>query len=115
MSIEQQDENWLSQMVAKERPMWMTQKWNPLLALGPVAWKELTYPNKIDLCFVDGHLEARAHCVNFMFNRADIIVCHDFECNVYHWEKIQIPDNYKKIIYHDRDLQTAVFIHTNRI
>ena len=114
-SIEQQDENWLKQMLTKERPIWMTQKWETVLSLGATSWRELVYPEKIDLCFVDGHLDARADCVNFMFNRADIIVCHDFECPVYNWGKIQMPDNYKKIIYHDRDLQTAVFIHTNRI
>lgn len=115
MSIEQQDENWLKQMIAKNRPKWMVEKWEPILALGATKWTELDYPDKIDLCFVDGHLEARANCVNFMFNRADFIVCHDFECPVYNWDKIRIPDNYKKIIYHDRDLQTAVFINKTRL
>ncbi len=114
MSVEMQDENWFVNL-CKELLFDAKDHWNPICELGAAAWKNIQYPQSIDLCFVDGHVDSRADCVNFMFNKALIIVAHDFECNVYHWENIIVPNNYRLIVYHNSAVQTAVYIHENLI
>jgi len=110
MSVEMQSEEWFAKMSA-ELMNEAKEHWTPVLALGATEWKTLKYPDVVNLCFVDGHAESRADCVQFMFDKAMIIVCHDFECPVYEWSRIQKPNDFKLVVYHHSDVQTGVFIH----
>lgn len=106
-SVEQQDEEWLNRIKNKigNQPMW--------------GAEFLPYPKLFeyskghyDLVFIDGHHKSRADDVNYAFHKANLIVAHDFEKkNYYQWHKIQMPDDYRLIVYDEKGKQTALFAH----
>lgn len=87
------------------------ENWEKLLMLGPSEALNLEFPeNHFDLAFIDGHVASRPECVNKCFGLVPIIVAHDYECPVYGWDRVKIPDDYAKKIHHTGDLQTVIFI-----
>lgn len=112
VSIEMQDIVWYDKVTQK---LGQNQNWKTYLALGPDTWKQIALPEKFCLAFVDGHIDSRTDCVNAMFNRQiPYIVAHDTECNVYHWQKIKQPNNYRKLIFDNKGSQTTLWVREDK-
>jgi hypothetical protein len=111
-SIEQQEKSWYDKMTSEIKK----KNWHPILNLGPeVPVQIIDKLGPVDLAFIDGHMDSRANCVNYLFHKAKMIVAHDFEYEGYNWHKIEVPPDYVKIIYYDGNLQTALFINKQNL
>lgn len=62
-----------------------------------------------DLAFIDGPVKSRVLCVRNLWDRAELIVCHDSTTNCYRWDLLEVPDNYKKFDYLKLSPSTSVF------
>ncbi|HSW85929.1 MAG TPA: hypothetical protein VLG49_00355 [Rhabdochlamydiaceae bacterium] len=62
---------------------------------------ELFKDNQFDVAFVDPGFHMRGDLVNELFDRVPIIVAHDtnYVPELYGWNKIQMPSNYKKVVF----------------
>ena len=92
-SIEMQDEIWLNKVNESIK----NENWTPILCLGELSFKNLTYNEHYDLCFVDG--VNRAECINFMENKTDIIVAHDTEIGCMWYPHVNLSSDYLKFDY----------------
>lgn len=89
MSVEMQSEDWYHRMIKLYQPV---HTWEPVLSLGARGFADLSYPQDIDLIFVDGHGESRPEVINFAVQRGcGIIVAHDTEARGYGWERVRAP------------------------
>ncbi len=109
ISIEMQDEKWFNIM---KEDIGNYIKWVPIFNYGADNFDELIKNKKdLDLAFIDGHADSRPECVNLCFNKnIPIIIAHDFECPVYGWDRIKVPESYSKFIFNNNNSQTVLFI-----
>jgi len=107
MSIEMQEKKWYDEINAYYGKY---SGFQLVFSPGAHGFKKLKIDN-CDLCLVDGHLNSRPDTANFMFNKADIIICHDYEHPVYKWERINKPANYRLMVYHYKNVKQAMFIN----
>jgi hypothetical protein len=71
---------------------------NLIYCPGAFEWKKLELLSDFySLIFVDGHEDSRWDCVNWAFDRTDIIVVHDTEEKLYQWNKIIMPIGWSRI------------------
>jgi prepilin-type processing-associated H-X9-DG protein len=98
ISIEMQSNDCFNTITTKFNE---TTNWTPILKLGASEYTTVDFPKKIDLAFVDGHVETRPECVNLMGKMGcPIIIAHDTEAlDVYGWNRVNLGDKYKSIIY----------------
>jgi predicted O-methyltransferase YrrM len=113
-SIEMQFPEWIEQVNSKLVELGIP-KWNSTVEIGALQFlKNAKVVEKIqqcDLAFVDGHEESRADVVNYMFQKAKIIVAHDYnKTNYYNWNRVKLPENYTQVIFGVGKRSTAVWI-----
>lgn len=105
LSIEMQDVDWAHQISHRLNH-------NVLVAIGPDAFLNNAINYSCDLALVDGHAESRPEVVNLLFDKANIIVAHDFhKQKFYGWQRISKPDNYHMMVFANDKRSTACFIH----
>lgn len=95
ISIEMQSSEWYNNMNDKFKE---SKNWTSHELIGPFEFKNIQYPNSIDMSFVDGHGDSRPDCINFMMDKGcPIILSHDTEESGYQWYRVQENENYKKL------------------
>lgn len=90
-SIEMKNEPWHKKMSDWYTINKTSCKFNPILALGPDTYKNLTYEPWYDLIFVDGHGLTRWNVINDMFSRTDLMMAHDTQQPTYQWSRVKLP------------------------
>jgi hypothetical protein len=91
VSIEMQSEEWFNII---NRKFFLNPKWQGLLSIGSHSVFNLNY-NEYDFALVDGHVETRPECVNFISTFCDTIVAHDTEAeSVYGWDRVDLQNFY---------------------
>lgn len=94
-SIEMQSEDWYENMKKKFS---QNENWKHYKSIGPFTYTSISFPDHIDMAFVDGHGDSRPECINFMMERGcPIIISHDTEEPGYRWNLVKNNQNYKKI------------------
>lgn len=110
ISVEMQDVEWLEKVRKEIR---YPDSWKSFYTGVDISNEIMELANNCDLAFVDGHLNSRPECVNEMFKRnIPVIVAHDFECNVYGWERILIPGNYNRILLDSHPVASTATVTT---
>jgi hypothetical protein len=93
LSIEMQEEEWFNKVVNMYKD---ENKFQALLKLGPM--EACNYAKVLsetfDLVFVDGHGDSRVQQAESVMGKTNIIVLHDTEAKVYHWERMVIPEGW---------------------
>jgi len=101
ISVEQQDTDWLS-YVAKT---YGNHRWIGVLAIGPLAYRRLTWSGPYDLIIVDGHGESRPEVINsiIMGHLATKIIIHDTQQPTYGWGRVKKEDGWLNQTYKPED------------
>jgi len=110
MSIEMQDAAWIGVVENSLRGGRAgMHKWQAINAVGPWAFLELYYPEKIDVAFIDGHRASRWACVNLMMMLdVPVIIAHDTEAKQYGWGKVR-DGGYKMVTHKELTPWTTVW------
>jgi hypothetical protein len=106
-SIEMQYEDWYNKMVSKFSN---NKNWTPHKLIGPYEFMNITYPEKVDFVFVDGHGGTRPECINFMMEKnCPIIIAHDTETPSYGWDRVKNDISHKKIHFKKHENWTTLW------
>lgn len=98
ISIEMQSDFWFNEMSNKFSSF---SNWKAIKCLGPFEFLNLSYPEFVDFCFVDGHGDSRPDCINLMIEKkCPVIVAHDTEESGYNWNKVLRKD-YQEHVFKD--------------
>lgn len=107
ISIEMQSDEWYDKMVDNFSDK---KNWTSYKLIGPYTFKEINYPEFVDMSFVDGHGGSRPDCINFMMDMGcPIIFSHDTEEPGYQWYRVKDNTNYKKIEFKKYSNWTTVW------
>lgn len=109
VSIEMQQDTWYYGIYELYKHH---ENWEPVLNIG-CDFESAVPDTYFDLVFVDGHGDCRPECINYMFNRASIIVTHDYEAETYGWDRINVPSGYTFEIDNSIIPYTACWIKTD--
>lgn len=88
---------------------------NVVKSISPLDFVYLTYPDKIDLTFVDGHGDSRPAVINFFADRANTIITHDTEEAGYRWDRVKLPDSYKTYICKKYNIYTTIYTKDKKL
>lgn len=88
---------------------------NVIKSLSPLDFVYLTYPDKIDLVFVDGHGDSRPAVINFFADRANTIITHDTEEPGYKWHLVKLPDSYKSYVCKKYNVYTTIYTKDKKL
>ncbi len=108
-----QSENWFNEVVNKFK---QNKNWEYHCSIGSKTFLTLSYPDKIDFSFVDGHGDSRPECINFMMDKGcPIIVAHDTEEGSYGWNRVRTNNGYKKIDYKKHKNWTTLWTNNDEL
>ena len=112
-SIEMQDIDWLEHIKKQVSKTDYMINWFPSFKIdGDLN----NFSPCADLAFIDGSVESRVPCIQRMFEiEIPLIVAHDYECPVYHYELIQKPSEYFEIVFDNNGSKTVLFIHKTKL
>jgi len=94
-SVEMQSEEWFNKI--KDEYLKYSNKWTPLLSIGPFTYKDLQYDSYYNLAFIDGHGESRWDCINYMFDKTSIVIAHDTNTPSYNWNRVNKPTIFNEV------------------
>ena len=96
-SLQMQYQSWFIKVRDTLKPIY-GDKFDIKFRLGKDGYNYIHQINqKIDLAFVDGHGDSRPQCINQCFKRKiKYIVTHDTQEKGYGWDRVKMPDNYRK-------------------
>jgi len=107
VSVETQSKEWYDRITAEfDNDLWIHH------FINYKEFADVRYPDRIDLVFVDGHEANRPEVANYFFDKANFIVCHDFQKSKYYgWDRLLIPPHYRLLTWQCMGVTTALFIN----
>jgi len=105
ISVEMQNKEWYDKVIDRHPA---SRTFEPILSIGPMAYKTIQLDGWYDLIFIDGHGDSRWSVINDVFPHTDLIAVHDTQEDSYGWNKVKMPEGWSWFDVKEFPVWTAI-------